>query len=97
MSYQIGHYDFYPNGGRKQPGCKSNTCSHSRVYELYTESIHTENGFYGRRCLDHDSVKNGTCFGDFALMGGSVKGRSAREGMYYLETSDSSPFALGRK
>lgn len=97
MTYQIGHYDFYPNGGRKQPGCTSNRCSHSRVYELYAESIDSagNNGFIGRKCSDLAAVKDGSCDGDVAVMGGNTRKFKARGGMYYLETSDSSPYALG--
>ena len=96
MSYPIGHYDFYPNGGSQQPGCQTNICSHSRVYELYAESLETQSKFYARRCLDYQALKDGKCFGDEIVMGGKWKRELTRSGMYYLKTKDSSPFALGR-
>ncbi|XP_075984970.1 pancreatic triacylglycerol lipase-like isoform X2 [Anticarsia gemmatalis] len=48
--YPIGHIDFYPNGGIRQPGCFTSgipfykivdqaICSHGRAYLLFTESM----------------------------------------------------------
>lgn len=31
----IAQADFFPNGGRSQPGCILNSCSHSRAVEIY--------------------------------------------------------------
>lgn len=31
----IGHANYWPNGGSSQPGCLTNTCSHSRAVDFY--------------------------------------------------------------
>ncbi|XP_052900822.1 pancreatic triacylglycerol lipase-like [Anopheles moucheti] len=72
----IGHVDFYPNGGFNQPGCerpffKQNnrfvsdmfhffSCSHSRAYEYFTESI--INPMKVVSCGSYDSYNAGECF-----------------------------------
>ena len=54
MTKPIGMASFYPNGGRRQPGCKLDlvdvgTCSHKRASAYYIESI-IRSEFYALRC-----------------------------------------------
>jgi pimeloyl-ACP methyl ester carboxylesterase len=60
IGYPVGHVDFWPNGGRNQPGCFTNTCSHLRAVQLYVESIHN-NRFEAFKCLDRDDINPKRC------------------------------------
>ena len=82
----IGHIDFYPNGGSDQPGCIFNICSHIRAYKLYAESINNETRFYGRQCSNLRSAKTGKCSGKLLKMGGLKFEKSDLEGIFYFET-----------
>ncbi|XP_014205770.1 pancreatic triacylglycerol lipase-like [Copidosoma floridanum] len=96
LSQTIGHYDFYPNGGHKQPGCWMNHCAHSRSYELYAESIFSRDGFYANWCSSLNFDVEGNCNNNTVKMDENLRTQNAKEGIYYLETSDSFPYALGR-
>jgi phosphatidic acid-selective phospholipase A1 len=99
MVQSRGHVDFYPNGGRVQPGCAldlTGTCSHFRASALNIESIGLEgNRFVACRCDDWAQFDKDNCpCTDTALMGEHVS-KSATPGSYFLRTAKSSPFALG--
>lgn len=56
----------------------SGTCSHTRSYMFFTESIRTKIGFYARQCNSWSDYKKGHCKGsveDMILMGEHVNTR----------------------
>lgn len=64
MAQPLGHASFYPNGGRKQPGCGwdlVSKCSHTRAYFYYAESIFNLNRFYAWQCESFEDILNGEC------------------------------------
>ncbi|XP_021707253.1 lipase member H [Aedes aegypti] len=97
----LGQSNFYPNGGRNQPGCGVDIgggCAHGRAPAFYIESLRSSVPFRSTRCASHDEVLGGVCTpsGPDANMGGQPSnfGRGV-QGIYFLTTNDASPFARG--
>ncbi|XP_055911895.1 phospholipase A1-like [Eupeodes corollae] len=96
----IGHADFYVNYGNFQPGCLLAECHHFRAFKVFGESISSKVGFWGRGCdasVVKSLLKTRKCdkpASKTALMGGDSSKKNLT-GVYYLETNERSPFALG--
>jgi len=65
ISKNIGHIDFYPNGGEEQPGCGEDPiCSHSLSHDLMTASIKagkSSDKFLATSCLSYRWFVAGFC------------------------------------
>uniref|UniRef100_A0A182J845 Uncharacterized protein n=1 Tax=Anopheles atroparvus TaxID=41427 RepID=A0A182J845_ANOAO len=97
----IGDADFYPNFGRIQPGCGPDVgggCAHARAVHFYVESILSRNGFVGEQCESFQNIRDGLCnrTGVTARMGGEPPNADSNpEGIFFLQTANGFPFALG--
>lgn len=65
----IANADFFPNGGRSQPGCGINiSCSHERAWQLFAATV-TYNRLVGRLCNNMNDVNSNSCNGVSFNMG----------------------------
>ncbi|XP_073966205.1 lipase member H-A-like [Choristoneura fumiferana] len=97
----LGHVDFYPNGGTDMPGCDSAECDHARSYYYLGESL-ISGGFTGRRCATYVGAMTGNCvlWGNLNMGGlvpktGRVQIKKLSSGIFYLETNAAPPFSRG--
>ncbi|KAL0803309.1 hypothetical protein ABMA28_017219 [Loxostege sticticalis] len=91
----IGQVDFYPNGGRNQPGCGNDgQCNHARAYHFMAESL-VSGGFTGIECESLQHARNGNCGRPGRLRMGGLAPKPGRTGLYFLQTNAAPPFSRG--
>ncbi|KAJ1529412.1 hypothetical protein ONE63_006192 [Megalurothrips usitatus] len=99
LSEPVGHVDFYPNGGSRQPSCLTEdiplVCNHYMAYTYFAESIYNADAFPARRCSSWSDFEKGLCdASDMVPMGFSTPNNS--RGLYYLRTNPHEPYGLGQ-
>ncbi|XP_050721021.1 pancreatic lipase-related protein 3-like [Eriocheir sinensis] len=104
INENLGHSDFWPNGGRHQPYCGTRKrvnngeigCSHEMAYVYFIESLNynvDQTFFLARPCSSWDEFSSGKCSCGWQTqyMGFSVNMRL--NGTFYLHTNSTAPFA----
>lgn len=93
----IAHADFFANGGRSQPGCILNGCSHDRAVEYYLEGLRNNN-FHALGCANANEAQNENCsIQPGAWISSEPLSNSVTDlrGIFSFSTNRSSPFGRG--
>uniref|UniRef100_A0A4W3HEL5 Lipase domain-containing protein n=2 Tax=Callorhinchus milii TaxID=7868 RepID=A0A4W3HEL5_CALMI len=98
----LGHIDYYPNGGKDQPGCPATIlkgkayviCDHQRSVYLYMSSMSSCN-FTVYPCPSYKQFLNGECMvcnGTCPIFGYHAKPVTLSQSAVYFLTASSDPF-----
>ncbi|KAG7300591.1 hypothetical protein JYU34_014885 [Plutella xylostella] len=90
----VGQVDYFPNSGSQQPNCLLQSCSHSRAWLYYAESIVRPEAFPAVRCEDWEAFRRGRCEKEVSYMG--YPSTPGTRGRYFLQTADEPPYGTGR-
>ncbi|XP_077287749.1 pancreatic lipase-related protein 2-like [Arctopsyche grandis] len=85
LSTQIGHVDFYPDGGSDMAGCFLASCSHLRSGYFFAESVYN-NKFLAVKCDNWNTFKSKSCSNNIKTYMGYWTPTDVR-GKYYLTTN----------
>ncbi|XP_026315685.1 pancreatic triacylglycerol lipase-like [Hyposmocoma kahamanoa] len=90
--YSVGHVDFYPHGGKDQPGCEDDImCSHNRAWELFAASL-THGRVVGNKCPGQRAATSDKPCTGFTLALGTNDLVKYGSGVYRLETNPVYPY-----
>ncbi|TMW42848.1 hypothetical protein DOY81_012071 [Sarcophaga bullata] len=93
----IGKGAFYPNGGKKQPGCGADvtgSCSHGRAVIYYVEAIERDN-FASIKCGDYEEAVDKKCGSSYSSTRmGAITNAYMVEGDFYVPVNKEAPFEL---